>query len=661
MQIKDSGSNYQFYEKNLDANVSSSGFDRSYINSFTAKEGQLIPYWWDYTIMGDRFTKSTECLCEVVNPPVVPLMSRQRIFFHDYWVSFTQIWKKAQIFFSKGHSQNQFETASSIKIPTIKLSKWERGSLADMLNFNFVRADDDGYFVCNALKFMAYLRIWRDMYLNKKIFCKYLERCINGDFTIDNPLYEAGSATHPNEHLTTAQVTKIYNFIFPLDDADFRLETPQWNDLANDDEIIQWLFGEMRYRDYVDDYFTSATLEPIFGTMPTINGTVLGDTLFERVQGIGGTEGKSNLTTITGMLGYGTFTDGTLTQKQLGLFGYGFDASSKIAEGNTSTSSAHLFDLGISSNTAHQPYTIVTHGNTTASQNPGFAKTITDKSKIQDTDAQYKDFIDAFNNTMRLKVKDLATNFTIDQIRQAESATLILEKLCKSDGSYRDFAKVMFGVDPASAYDFRPTYFGGTYQPIKYAQVINTAGTDNNIQGDITGSGLSSGKGYIGSMYCDDYGVMLGIMSIMPDTYYCQGLDRQDTYKTAEEFYLPDRAELGKQAIINKELYNDPQDIDNEDVFAYQNRYDELRYRANEVHGDLADETNNTAKPYIQTRFFNSRPTLTPEFLTTEGNIDDDWLSEDVDLHTPYIVQVGNIVNTIRPLPYRAEPATFGM
>lgn len=645
MQIKDTGSNYQFYEKNLDANVSKSGFDRSYINTFTAKEGQLIPYWWDYTIMGDTFTKSTECLAEVVNPPTVPLMSRQRIFFHDYWVSFTQIWKQGQIFFSKGHSQNQFETASNIKIPTIKLAKWRRGSLADMLNFNFVQADDDGYYECNALKFMAYLRIYRDYYLNKKIYCKYLERCINGDYKIENPLYESGSETHPNEYLTTAQVTKIYNFLFPLDDSDFRLGTAQWNDLANDDEIIQYLFGEMQYRDFVDDYFTSATLEPIFGTMPTINGTILGNTLFERVQGIGGTNGTTNLTSLSGLLGYGEFKDGTLTQKQLGLFG--------VANNNVSGATApkNKYIMGGFTNNAQSPFAQQRLDQT----NDAWHDTLITE------DAKYQDFIDAFNNTLRLKVKDLATNFTIDQIRQAESATLILEKLCKSDGSYRDFAKVMFGVDPKSAYDFRPTYFGGTYQPIKYAQVINTAGTATNIQGDITGSGLSSGKGYIGSMFCDDYGVFIGIMSIMPDTYYCQGLDRQDTYKTAEEFYLPDRAELGKQAILNKELYNDPQDIDNDNIFAWQNRYDELRYRANEVHGELADETNNTAKPYIQTRFFNERPTLTPEFLTTDGNIDDDWLSEDVDLHTPFIVQVGNIVTAIRPLPYRAEPATFGM
>lgn len=649
MQIKDTGSNYQFYEKNLDANVSKSGFDRSYINTFTAKEGQLIPYWWDYTIMGDTFTKSTECLAEVVNPPTVPLMSRQRIFFHDYWLSFTQIWKQGQIFFSKGHSQNQFETASNIRIPTIKLSKWNRGSLADMLNFNFVQADGDGYYECNALKFMAYLRIYRDYYLNKKIFCKYLERCINGDYTIDNPLYESGSETHPNEHLTTAQVTKIYNFLFPLDDSDFRLGTSQWNDLANDDEIIQYLFGEMQYRDFVDDYFTSATLEPIFGTMPTINGTILGDTLFERVQGIGGTEGKSNLSTMTGILGYGTFTDGTLTQKQLGLFNTG-KVTGAFDTGDTTLNQVTPQSTGVSVQRKHP--------NTGHTSSVAFNNSL---SENQLTDAQYNDFIEAFNNTMRLKVRDLATNFTIDQIRQAESATLILEKLCKSDGSYRDFAKVMFGVDPKSAYDFRPTYFGGTYQPIKYAQVINTAGTESNIQGDITGSGLSSGKGYIGSMFCDDYGVFIGIMSIMPDTYYCQGLDRQDTYKTAEEFYLPDRAELGKQAILNKEIYNDPQDIDNDNIFAWQNRYDELRYRANEVHGDLADETNNTAKPYIQTRFFNERPTLTPEFLTTDGNIDEDWLSEEVSLHTPFIVQIGNIVTAIRPLPYRAEPATFGM
>lgn len=648
--IKDAGSNYSFFEKDTKAKISKSVFDESYINSFTAKMGQLVPYYTQMTGMNEDWKKSIEALAIVVNPPVVPIISRQRIFFHEYWLSFTQLWKNAQIFFDKGHSENQFHTASEIRIPTIKLRKWARGSLADMLGFNFVRADSDGYYVIKALKPMAYLRIWRDMYCNKKIWCKYLESAIVGEYNLKNPLYDPEDVSS-NQYLTTAQCAKIYNFMFPLDDADFRIGSAQWNDLVNDDEIIQYLFGEMKYRDFVDDYFTSATLEPIFGEIPTINGTILGDTLFEKVAGIGTT---SELTAGKNILGFGTFTDASGTKKELGLFKEvenAFNVETTSPQGastHANFGNAHSF----SGNTR-----VLDVGNQTYKQ----VGTMNQYNYVQDTEAKYSDFVDAFNNTMRLKVSDIVTSFTIDQIRQAESATIILEKLCKTDGSYKQWAEIFFAENPKSAYDFRPTYIGGAYQSVTYNEVVNTAGTDTNMQGQITGNGTSAGKGFIGHHHSDDFGYMIGIMSIMPDTYYSQGLQREDCYESAEEFYLPDRAQLGKQAILNKEIYNDPQSEQNDDVFAWQNRFDEMRYRANEVHGKVADENDEDFKPWIQSRIFDSCPTLSPEFLTTEANIDKDWLSVDEDKMPPFIVQIANEAYATRPLPYRAEPATFGM
>lgn len=446
--------------------------------------------------------------------------------------------------------------------------------------------------------------------------------------------------------------------MFPLDDADFRIDSPQWNDLKDDDEIIQYLFGEVKYRDFVDDYFTSATLEPIFGEIPTINGTILGDTLFEKVAGVSET---SNLTAGKNIVGFGTVTRSDGTTKQLGLFKE-IENAFTVTNGTTQGSYAAAF---IANNAMGGQTQLNFNGSTrkiaTGKSNEWQNGTLNQYNYEQDTNAKYSDFVEAFNNTMRLKVSQIATSFTIDQIRNAESATIILEKLCKTDGSYKQWAEIFFGENPKSAYDFRPTYIGGAYQSIVYNEVVNTAGTDNNFQGQITGNGTSAGKGFIGHHHSDDFGYIIGILSIMPDTYYSQGLQREDTYESAEEFYMPDRAQLGKQAILNKELYNDSQSADNDGVFAWQNRFDEMRYRANEVHGLVADESNLSFKPYIQSRIFGSCPTLSPEFLTTEGNIDKDWLSSDEDIVPPFIVQIANEAYATRPMPYRAEPATFGM
>ena len=47
----------------------------------------------------------------------------------------------------------------------------------------------------------------------------------------------------------------------------------------------------------------------------------------------------------------------------------------------------------------------------------------------------------------------------------------------------------------------------------------------------------------------------------------------------------------------------------------YQSRFDELRYRYNEVHGEMADNSNLTFSPYVQTRDFKCcLPSLNPQF-----------------------------------------------
>lgn len=143
------------------------------------------------------------------------------------------------------------------------------------------------------------------------------------------------------------------------------------------------------------------------------------------------------------------------------------------------------------------------------------------------------------------------------------------------------------------------------------------------------------------------------LMSIMPDTYYSQGWLKEHLYRTQDDFPLPERALLGMQPVTNAEIFYDARNPNNNDIlFGYQSRFDELRYRYNEVHGEIADNSNLTFSPYVQTRDFSVAPQLNPQFLTTENNIDNAWLSAPSE--TVFAVQVANRVNGTRALPYEA-------
>lgn len=619
----DSGSNYSFSENVDNANVPRSGFNLSFVTSGTAEQGQILPVLCKLTQMKEDFELSLQSIIKVVNPPTVPLLSRQRAFFHGYWASFAQLWKGAQTFFSKNTSLHQATIDRTIPKIAIPVSYLTNTDLANFLGFNFANLPSSGTVEVNALKFMMYIKVWRDFYLNKRIFSTYL--------------YNKATV----ESDSTSEL--LYNFLFPEDEADFRIGSQQWNELVEDDDCIRFLC-EIKYRDYANDYFTSAQLTPIIGDVPSIPINI-GDTTARFVSKVSGEYNRT------------MYQQGTLVGDNKPF--YSPDYGLTYDNGNylnyvdnpimisRTTATGGVIDypsdayLGavVNANTGNNPPSVTI-------SNSKFASLMNKSLGIEFTSASI-------------------TNITTDAIRNLASATAILEKLAKTDGSYREFAKIMFGERPKSAYDFTPTLLGGCVQSILFSDVVNTTGSFSGttatspVQGTTTGKGLSAGSGSIGRFHSDDFGYIMVLMSIMPDTYYHQGMDRTDCYEVPEDFYLPDRANLGMQAILNKEIYNDPTSEDNDKVFGYINRFDELRYNQNEVHGKLADPNNNTFFPYIQTRHFESLPSLSPEFLSTKDNISKDWLSSQEEV--PYIYQIAFNFRGVRPLPYRASPEYFGM
>lgn len=612
--VKDKGSNYPFNKSAPKAVPPRSLFDLSYLNSFTAVQGALIPFYFQHSLMNEDYTFGNEAVCRVVNPPTVPLLSRQRIYFHLYWCSYTQLWKKAHIFFDKGRLT--MTPPESILLPTFSAVRGDvakRGSLFDYLGINVVNNGNEVATVeVPALKFMMYLKVWRDYYCNKRIFSAWLKR----------------------QYQTTSKewYRILGEFLFPADDEDFRIGSSQWDAFIANADCLSF-FTSLKYRDWTDDYFTTMQMTPLYSDdVPSIDFGASTPDIESEFYSLAGQYSNGfnvpngNVAKFNGTVGFNFFADNA--PNDLGNFG--------VLKDNDSTSKT-FYPVGSNAPTKW----------------------------LDGTDGRSGSIIDAMNNTFGIRSKSgelsLQSSLTIDKIRNCMAETIILEKLAKTDGTYGEYARAMFGERPKSAYDMRPTFVGGTYQPIVFSQVVSTAvskkDTEIKPQGSVTGLGLSSAEGFIGKHHSDDYGIYLGVMSIMPDTYYCQGLQREDTYQTSDDFYLPERAGLGMQAVLQDELYNtaDSHNI----VLGYQNRYDELRYRANEVHGKVADDNNESFSPYVQTRIFKSAPTLSPEFLTTKDNIPNKWLSSAEEV--PYIIQVANKVRAVRPVPYKAVPTSFGM
>lgn len=57
--------------------------------------------------------------------------------------------------------------------------------------------------------------------------------------------------------------------------------------------------------------------------------------------------------------------------------------------------------------------------------------------------------------------------------------------------------------------------------------------------------------------------------------------------QTRADYYWPSFSHLGEQAVLNKEIYMDVAGGTNENVFGYNERYAEYRYKPSEITGEL--------------------------------------------------------------------------
>ena len=146
---------------------------------------------------------------------------------------------------------------------------------------------------------------------------------------------------------------------------------------------------------------------------------------------------------------------------------------------------------------------------------------------------------------------------------------------------------------------------------------------------------------------------MIGIMSIMPKPAYFQGINRQWLRTTRYDFYSPEWAHLSEQAVIRAELYADGVSGNNNTVFGYQGRFNEMRSKQNMCCGLMRPGVAGTlGNTWNIVRRFTSAPALNETFIRCVPR--KEWL---VATSQPAcIVHWGNKIKAIRPLPIESDP-----
>ena len=246
--------------------------------------------------------------------------------------------------------------------------------------------------------------------------------------------------------------------------------------------------------------------------------------------------------------------------------------------------------------------------------------------------------------------------FLIDDLRLATQLQLWLERNMRTKAQYNEFLRIHFNDAPIDLRLTKPYYIGGSSQVLNVTQVLQTSqSTEDSELGQRAGTGNSYGAFDIGRFHSHEFGLIMGIMSIMPDAMYTQGMSRVWSKRSRYDYYFPEFAQLSPQAILSKELYMSTDTSANNAVFGYQGRYDEYRTATNYVTGLLRDSTQLDFYTYTLARDFASMPTLSPEFISSENTIRHDAFVAGTTL-PPFICQVGIGCRAVRPLPYVNQP-----
>ena len=213
---------------------------------------------------------------------------------------------------------------------------------------------------------------------------------------------------------------------------------------------------------------------------------------------------------------------------------------------------------------------------------------------------------------------------TINQLRLAFQIQKFYERQARGGSRYTEVVRSFFGVTSPDARLQRPEYLGGNRVPININQIVQQSGTESSgtPQGTVVGQSLTTDKHSDFTKSFTEHGLIIGVMVARYDHTYQQGLNRLWSRKDKFDFYWPVFANIGEQAIKNKEIFAQGTDKDNE-VFGYQEAWAEYRYKPNMVTGEMRSVYAQSLDVWHLADDYSSLPSLSDSWIREDkANID---------------------------------------
>lgn len=528
-------------------------FNMSYAKRGTYNFNYLYPVDIQEVIPGDTWNLKRSAIAKAA-PLATPLYARCEIFFHSFYVPSRLLWanyKKMRSIGDGTQSLLSAQTYEAPRVPSVTIKDLTRTSI----DFTTITS-------LQALTSNKSARLFNELGLPLPVNYRSSPTvAVNTDIWADN-----------EEEISILPFRAYYLIWYEYyrDQNNYTSIEPQTTDIITSTELQT--LGVLRTRAWQHDYFTSALLTPQRGLAVSFGAgdfEFTGNIPFSSISFNGAsTQSLAQFVTLSGTnrraLTYTTSIDGDISSNDAALSGTDFTADRASIEGISS----------VGGTSPHDPLS----GNVDGA-------------------------------VLQLE----GGSITIETLRQASRLQEFLEKQARCGSRYTEFLLSMFGVISSDARLQRPEYIAGGRMPLNISTVVNQA---QEGLGDYTSLGVaSSGDLDKFSYYCEEDGYIITMMSIMPQTGYCQGLPRMFKRLSTFDFCLPDFAQLGEQEVKQREIFLTDDLVENNKTFGYQSRYQDYKYHPDVITGEFCT----TAYNWTLTRLFTLAPSLDYNFIMGTG------------------------------------------
>lgn len=282
------------------------------------------------------------------------------------------------------------------------------------------------------------------------------------------------------------------------------------------------------------------------------------------------------------------------------------------------------------------------------------------KNRYGDYITHDKSNVSAFDtsilNTLSVDLKT-ATAIDVDAFNNAWKLQRFYQRLALGGSRYVEILRSMFGITGVDSRLQRPELLYSHTYKIDVDAVPQTSATAHDVtpQGNLAAysAGYDSGESFQKSI--PEHGWIIYIINLRSDLTYGQGIERQLLRRTKFDMLWPSFASLGEQPVENREIYYQGNgNAQDKEVFGYQERYAEYRYKPNRISGKFSNTSTTSLNYWHLSQKFAGLPKLNQEFIEQDFPFERVSAVQD-EPHA--LVKIDFDLQHIRPLPMYGTPA----